>query len=74
MLQGPLRNAEKSVLKTGAQVVKRKGSLVAKNEVKPSKPKRRFRGKPAPGTAVARGCGCVLSRRRKRTKGSVEQA
>lgn len=39
-----------------------------------NKPKRKFRGKPIKGTAVARGCGCVLPRKRKRTKGSVEQS
>ena len=39
-----------------------------------TKPKRKFRGKNIPGTAVARGCGAVMSNRRKRTKGSVSQA
>jgi hypothetical protein len=39
-----------------------------------TKPKRRFRGKAQPGTAVARGCGVVMNNRRKRTKGSVTQA
>jgi hypothetical protein len=33
--------------------------------------KRPFRGKKVPGTVVARGCGTVMSNRRKRTKGSV---
>lgn len=37
-------------------------------------PKRPFNGKRIPGTAVARGCGAVMSNRRKRTKGSVSQA
>jgi hypothetical protein len=37
-------------------------------------PKRPFRGKSVPGTAVARGCGAVMGNRRKRTKGSVSQA
>ncbi len=37
-----------------------------------TKPKRPFRGKNIPGTAVARGCGIV--RKRKRTKGSVTQS
>ena len=37
-------------------------------------PKRPFNGKRVPGTAVARGCGVVMSNRRKRTKGSVSQA
>jgi|TARA_Y100000114_G_scaffold84827_1_gene78345 hypothetical protein len=36
--------------------------------------KRPFRGKRIAGTAVARGCGAVMSNRRKRTKGSVTQA
>ena len=39
-----------------------------------TKPKRPFRGKAYQGTAVARGCGCVMPGRRKRTKGSVTQA
>jgi len=39
-----------------------------------TKPKRPFRGKSIPGTAVARGCGAVMANRRKRTKGSVSQA
>ena len=37
-----------------------------------TKPKRKFRGKKIPGTAVARGCGIVI--RRKRTKGAVSQS
>lgn len=36
--------------------------------------KRPYRGKSQKGTAVARGCGCVLGDRRKRTKGSVSQS
>jgi len=36
-------------------------------------PKRPFRGRNIPGTAVGRGCGVVLANRRKRTKGSVVQ-
>ena len=39
-----------------------------------TKPKRPFGGKSIPGTAVARGCGAVMANRRKRTKGSVNQA
>ena len=39
-----------------------------------TKPKRKFRGKSVPGTAVARGCGAIMSERRKRTKGSVTQS
>jgi hypothetical protein len=38
-----------------------------------TKPKRPFKGKSIPGTAVARGCGMVMPNRRKRTKGSVVQ-
>ena len=37
-----------------------------------TKPKRKFRGKKIPGTAVARGCGIVI--RRTRTKGAVSQS
>ena len=39
-----------------------------------TKPKRKFNGKSMPGTAVARGCGAIMSERRKRTKGSVSQS
>lgn len=39
-----------------------------------TKAKRPFRGKKVAGTAVARGCGVVMSGRRKRTRGSVSQA
>jgi hypothetical protein len=39
-----------------------------------TRPKRKFNGKSIPGTAVARGCGVVMSSRRKRTKGCVEQS
>lgn len=39
-----------------------------------TKPKRKFNGKFVPGTAVARGCGAIMSERRKRTKGSVTQS
>jgi len=36
-----------------------------------TKPKRPFNGESVPGTVVARGCGAVMSNRRKRTSGSV---
>ncbi len=39
-----------------------------------TRPKRKFRGKKIKGTAVARGCGVVLPKKRKRTKGAVEQS
>ena len=39
-----------------------------------TRPKRPFRGKSKPGTAIARGCGMVMNNRRKRTKGSVTQS
>ena len=39
-----------------------------------TKPKRKFTGKTVPGTAVARGCGAIMSERRKRTSGSVAQS
>ena len=39
-----------------------------------TKPKRKFTGKTVPGTAVARGCGAIMSERRKRTSGSVTQS
>ena len=44
------------------------------NGGKVSKPKRPFNGKKIPGTAVARGCGVIMSNRRKRTQGAVSQA
>ena len=39
-----------------------------------TKSKRKFRGKDIPRTAVARGCGKIMSNRRKRTKGAVSQS
>ena len=39
-----------------------------------TKSKRKFNGRKIPGTAVARGCGKILSNRRKRTKGAVTQS
>ena len=39
-----------------------------------TKPKRKFNGKAVSGTAVARGCGAIMSERRKKTKGSVTQS
>ena len=39
-----------------------------------TKPKRKFNGNSVSGTAVARGCGAIMSERRKRTKGSVTQS
>lgn len=59
------------VLNTKAAKVK----SMSKGEVVPeTRPKRRFRGKAQPGTAVARGCGVVMKNRRKRTKGAVTQS
>ena len=65
----------------------RKGKTVVKNtkaaevkfakkggEIKQTKPKRPFKGKAKKGTAVARGCGAIMSNRRKRTKGAVTQS
>jgi len=76
MLQGLSQSAGRLERRTGVQAArKRKGSLaVAKDEVRPTRPKRKFRGKLVKGTAVARGCGCVANGRRKRTKGAVEQS
>jgi len=36
--------------------------------------KRKFNGKSVPGTAVAKGCGKIMSNRRKRTTGAVSQS
>ena len=43
-------------------------------EIKQTKAKRPFKGKAKKGTAVARGCGAIMSNRRKRTKGAVTQS
>ena len=43
-------------------------------EIKQTKAKRPFKGKAKKGTAVARGCGVIMSNRRKRTKGAVTQS
>ena len=52
-----------------AKVVKKNGGGVIE-----SKSKRKFGGKSVPGTAVARGCGKIMSNRRKRTTGAVSQS
>ena len=39
-----------------------------------TKSKRKFNGKKIPGTAIARGCGKIMSNRRKRTTGAVTQS
>lgn len=65
----------------------KKGKTVVKNtkkaevkfaekggEIKQTKAKRPFKGKAKKGTAVARGCGVIMSNRRKRTKGAVTQS
>ena len=43
-------------------------------EIRQTKAKRPFKGKAKKGTAVARGCGVIMSNRRKRTKGAVTQS
>ena len=43
-------------------------------EIKQTKSKRPFKGKAKKGTAVARGCGAIMTNRRKRTKGAVTQS
>ena len=50
--------------------------VVKKNDggIIESKSKRKFNGKSVPGTAVARGCGEIMSNRRKRTRGAVSQS
>ena len=50
--------------------------VVKKNDggIIESKSKRKFNGKSVPGTAVARGCGEIMSNRRKRTTGAVSQS
>ena len=50
--------------------------VVKKNDggIIESKYKRKFNGKSVPGTAVARGCGKIMSNRRKRTTGAVSQS
>jgi len=52
-----------------AKVVKKNGGGIIEN-----KSKRKFNGKSVPGTAVARGCGKIMSNRRKRTTGAVSQS
>ena len=52
-----------------AKVVKKNGGGIIE-----SKSKRKFSGKSVPGTAVARGCGKIMSNRRKRTTGAVSQS
>ncbi len=56
---------------TAAKVKKMANGGAAGYETRAKRP---FQGQSARGTAIARGCGAVLSSRRKRTKGSVSQA
>jgi|TARA_R110000803_G_scaffold94616_1_gene162300 hypothetical protein len=60
----------------GQQVVKNTKAATVKNmsrggDPSVTKAKRPFRGNTSPGSVVARGCGKVLTSRRKQTKGSV---
>ena len=57
-----VKNTEKATVRTASQG----GSITV--------PKRKFNGKNIKGTAVARGCGAIMSDRRKRTKGAVTQS
>ena len=61
---------KKVVSNTKAATVK----LALGGVVPNTKSKRPFKGKSIKGTAVARGCGMVMSNRRKRTSGSVTQS
>ena len=69
---------KKSAGKKGKTVVSNTKKAKVRNMqnggVAETKSKRKFRGKNIPGTAVARGCGQVMSNRRKRTKGAVSQS
>ena len=69
---------KKSAGKKGKTVVSNTKKAKVRNMqtggVVETKSKRKFRGKNIPGTAVARGCGKVMSSRRKRTKGVVSQS
>jgi hypothetical protein len=60
----------------GQQVVKNTKAATVKNmsrggDPSVTKAKRPFRGNTPTGSVVARGCGIVLGRKRKKTKGSV---
>ena len=69
---------KKSAGKKGKTVVSNTKKAKVRNMnnggVVETKSKRKFNGKNIPGTAVARGCGKVMSSRRKRTKGAVSQS
>ena len=61
----------------GKTVVKNTKKATVKNLIsggEVTKPKRKFNGKSAKGTAVARGCGAIMSHKRKKTKGAVTQS
>ena len=70
---GPSRNVERSEQPTTEPEAKRKIKK-AQGGVQDQRPKRAFNGKAVKGTAVARGCGAILSSKRKRTKGAVSQS
>ena len=70
---------KKSEGKKGKTVVKNTKAAEVKfaekgGEIKQTKAKRPFKGKAKKGTAVARGCGAIMTNRRKRTKGAVTQS
>jgi len=70
---------KKSEGKKGKTVVKNTKKAEVKfaekgGEIKQTKAKRPFKGKAKKGTAVARGCGAIMTNRRKRTKGAVTQS
>ena len=52
----------------------KKKNKKAQGGVQDQRPKRAFNGKAVKGTAVARGCGAIMSSKRKRTKGAVSQS
>ena len=61
----------------GKTVVKNTKKATVKNLInggEVTKPKRKFNGKSVKGTAVARGCGAIMSQKRKKTKGAVTQS
>jgi|TARA_R100001163_G_C4974902_1_gene133375 hypothetical protein len=61
----------------GKTVVKNTEKATVKNLMnggEVTRPKRKFNGKSSKGTAVARGCGAIMSHKRKKTKGAVTQS
>ena len=70
----PRKKAQSLSKEERAKTARKKKRAGAKGQTVETNSKRKFNGKRVPGTAVARGCGKIMSNRRKRTRGAVSQS